>query len=191
MKRRKKLPVFLRWSDAQTLLRWCERQAISLEGRKKAAAERDLIVLRLGLYLGLRLAELTGLDVRDVDLERRSVFVKGKGERERYGRIATKLALQLQAWIGERTSGPLIAGPKGKRVAPRSVRWRLARAARLAGVKLHLHPHVLRHTFATHLLETGTHIRDVQLLLGHSSLSTTEIYLDVDLSRLADALDRL
>jgi integrase/recombinase XerC len=73
----------------------------------------------------------------------------------------------------------------------RNTHWRVGRAAKLAGLTIHVHPHILRHTYATHLLETGSHIREVQALLGHSDLGTTSIYLDLDVSRLAQAVDRL
>ena len=73
----------------------------------------------------------------------------------------------------------------------RSISWRLARAAKLAGIQVHVHPHILRHTYATHLLETGAHVRDVQALLGHANLASTAVYLDLDVSRHAATVNRL
>ena len=208
-KRAHRLPAFLRWPEAMRLIDWCAAEVARLEAMprgctetrhhhwrgavsKIAAARRDEIIARVGLYLGLRVTEIADLDVADVDLAARSVFVRqGKGNRDRYVRISEKLAPFLQSWIGERREGILIEGRNGRRVHGRTIRWRLARAARLAGIAVHVHPHLLRHTFATHFLETGGNIRNLQALLGHSDLATTAVYLDVDVSRFAADVDRL
>lgn len=157
-----------------------------------AAAKRDAIIFRVGLYLGLRCAEITKLDVRDVDLENRAVLVReGKGRKDRFVRVPEKLVPYLKEQIGQRTEGTLILGKRGGRCPHRTIAWRLARAARLAGLKVRVHPHLLRHSYASHFLETGGNIRSLQALLGHADLSTTAVYLDLDTTRFAEDVDRL
>lgn len=194
-RKRQRLPTFLRWPDAMRMLDWCASEIARCPAKSKrrvASARRDEIVIRVGLYLGLRLHEISSLDVSDVDLVRMSVWVRqGKGNKDRYIRIGKQLAPHLLAWIAGRTSGILIEGPRGRRMSDRTVRFRVGRAARLAGVPVHVHPHVLRHSFATHFLETGGNIRRLQKLLGHSSLEITAKYLDVCVDDFADDCDRL
>lgn len=192
-RKRKRLPEFLRWPDAMRLLDWCIAEIALRKGRRRqAAAIRDEIIIRVGLYLGLRCSEIQNLDVTDIDLERRSALVReGKGQRDRVVRIPEKLVGHLASLIGTRREGILIVGRGGKRVSGRTIRWRIARAAKFCGLVLHVHPHTLRHTYATRYLETGGNIRRLQALLGHADLSTTAIYLDLDVSGFAADVDRL
>jgi site-specific recombinase XerC len=191
--RRKRLPQFLRWPDALRVLAWCEAEIARRAGRKRqAGAIIDERIIRIGLYLGLRCAEIQALDVEDVDLPNRSVLVRlGKGSKDRYVPIPEKLVPCLEATIGGRTSGILIVGRGGLRVAGRTIRWRVARAARLAGLALKIHPHTLRHTYATHYIETGGKIHHLQRILGHAALATTAIYLDVDTSQFLADVNRM
>ena len=192
---RKKLPNFLRWHQAMKLLDWCVAQIELHRGKKIRAymsARRDEMIIRTGLFLGLRLAEISNLEVTDIDLERQAALVRqGKGNKDRCVRIGDTLVPHLRSWIGDRKEGILISGPRGRVMAPTTVRFRLKRAARLSGIHVHVHPHLLRHTYATRLLETGTNIRSVQALLGHADLATTAVYLDVDVSRFADDVNRM
>jgi integrase/recombinase XerC len=191
-KRRKKLPEFLRWPEAMLLLDWCVAEIDRRKGKRKQPAIRDEIIIRVGLYLGLRCAEIMNLDVNDVDLERRSALVReGKGCKDRYVCIPLKLIPHLRGLIGDRKEGILIVGRNGLRVNGRTIRWRIARAARMAGIPLRVHPHTLRHTFATHFLESGGNIRSLQALLGHENLETTALYLDLDVSRFEEDVDRM
>jgi integrase/recombinase XerC len=153
-----------------------------------AVDQRDLALLELLYAAGLRVSELCGLDRRGVDLAGRTVTVLGKGEKERQVPIHARCANALAAWLGE--GRQLMATPqsppeavfvnrRGARLGPRDVRRVLdARSASPT------HPHALRHTFATHLLNGGADLRVVQELLGHASLGTTQIYTHVSKERL-------
>lgn len=181
----KRLPTFLRASELDRL---------------QAAAEnpRDRLILSLGLLLGLRVSELVKLRIERIDLERSVVLVyAGKGDKDRYVPIPQKLRTQLTAWIGETREGwllpsPRTGGPLTSRMVQRLIK-RLAKLAGLAGAELprKATPHKLRHGYATKLLETGATIREVQQLLGHASVATTEIYTHVLPERLKGAVDRL
>jgi site-specific recombinase XerD len=149
---------------------------------------RDDAVLELLYGSGLRVAELCGLDVTDLDLGRRSVTVTGKGSKQRQVLIHDRCAEALQAWLeGPRTA---LAGPdsppealfynrRGNRLGSRDVRRLLDRRSPVP-----THPHALRHSFATHLLDGGADLRVVQELLGHASLQTTQVYTHVSKERL-------
>lgn len=191
-KQRKSLPTFLRWPDAMRLLDWCAMEKAHHIGKKLAGARRDEIIFRLGLYLGLRVSEISKLDVTDIDLVNRSAWVRqGKGNKDRYVRIPEKMIPHLQACIGNRHDGPLVIGYRGGRSSIRSIQWRVTRAARLCGLKLRIHAHVLRHSYSSHFLEMGGNIRSLQALLGHADLSTTSRYLDLNTESFAKDCDRL
>jgi site-specific recombinase XerD len=190
-KRGRRLPRFLRWPDAMRLLDWCTEQVRKASPRKVEAARRDEMFVRVGLYLGLRISEILNLAVTDISLEDRAAMVReGKGRHDRCVRIPEKLVPYLEAWIGDRTTGLLI-NKAGRRLAGRTMRWRIVRAAKLAGLTLHVHCHTLRHSYACRLLETGGDLRTVQAMLGHRDLVSTSIYLDVDPSRFAADVDRM
>ncbi len=150
-----------------------------------AIDQRDRAVLELLYAAGLRVSELCGLDRRGVDLSGRTVTVLGKGGKERRVPIHDRAASALQQWLGEgRTQMPgpadaVFVNQRGNRLGPRDVRRILDRLALSP-----THPHALRHTFATHLLDGGADLRVVQELLGHSSLATTQIYTHVSKERL-------
>lgn len=164
------------------------------------AGRRDRAILELLYGAGLRVAELVGLDLADVRRQERLLRVRGKGRKERivpFGRSAlaaleaylpvrARWRLATRAHGADEDADPLFINQRGGRLTDRSVR-RLLNAAILAIAELHhLHPHALRHAFATHLLEAGMDLRAIQELLGHSSLATTEIYTQVDLARLME-----
>jgi integrase/recombinase XerC len=166
-----------------------------------ALALRDRACLELLYGSGLRVAELTGLDVDDVDLERGLVRVLGKRGKERivpFGRPAVEA---LRRWLADGRPGLQAAGAggapaalflnaRGGRISARSVARRLDRWVLAAGLPRHVHPHVLRHCFATHLLGNGADLRGIQELLGHASLATTQRYTHLDWKRLAEVYDR-
>jgi integrase/recombinase XerC len=156
---------------------------------------RDRALLELLYSSGLRVSELCGLDIENVDLMERLVRVMGKGRKERMVPIGRPACEALRSWIAARPklasdASPLFIGVRGKRLSPRSVRLRLDQAVLKAALGRHLHPHLLRHCFATHLLQGGADLRSIQELLGHSSLSTTQRYAQVDLSQLMVVYDR-
>ena len=172
-----------------------ERLLGSLPGTDAGCRDRAIIELLYGA--GLRVAELVGLDVVDVQRSERLVRVRGKGRKERivpFGRSALE-ALEAYlpiraAWrLGGRRhddAEPLFVNQRGGRLTDRSVRRLLTAAIRSIAELHQLHPHALRHAFATHLLEAGMDLRAIQELLGHASLATTEIYTHVDLARLME-----
>ena len=159
---------------------------------------RDRLALELLYATGVRVGELCGLDLDDVDPGRRVVRVLGKGQKERsvpYG-VPAQRALDLwlthgrPQWVGTRSAAALLLGVRGARVDPRTVRTLVHR--RLAAVPgaPDLGPHGLRHTAATHLLEGGADLRSVQELLGHATLATTQIYTHVSIERLRTSYER-
>lgn len=157
---------------------------------------RDRAIMELFYSSGLRLAELCALDCNDLDLGAGLVSVTGKGSRMRAVPVG-RLAMQaLHEWLGVRSEGArLLPGPalfitrRGSRIGVRTVQQRLAKHARQRLSGQHVHPHMLRHSFATHLLESSGDLRSVQEMLGHANLATTQIYTHLDFQHLARVYD--
>ncbi len=141
---------------------------------------RDRAIIELLYSSGLRLAELVNLDLVDLDLADNTVRVLGKGQRTRVLPVGRKAVEALQAWLTQR----------GRRLTPRSVQLRLAQWSRRAGAPVRVHPHLMRHCFASHMLESSGDLRAVQELLGHASLSTTQVYTHLDFQHLASIYDK-
>jgi integrase/recombinase XerC len=158
-------------------------------------AVRDKAMMELFYSSGLRLSELTGLRLAAVDLADRTVRVAGKGGKTRIVPVGSKAAAALEAWFKERTSLPVAAqdavfvSRAGRPLTPRAVQLRVTAWARRMGLPVHLHPHMLRHSFASHLLESSADLRGVQELLGHADISTTQIYTHLDFQHLAKVYD--
>ncbi len=158
---------------------------------------RDKAMFELFYSSGLRLAELTGLDTSDAKdaLADAELSVIGKGRKTRRIPVGSKAIEALRAWLAVRTAHAhpgetaLFVGARGRRIAPRAVQDRLSRWAKKQGLTVPVHPHVLRHSFATHLLQSSGDLRAVQELLGHSSISTTQVYTHLDFQYLAKAYD--
>lgn len=183
------LPRHLRPGEVETL--------IETEIREGSWAVRDRALLEMLYATGLRVGELVSLDWADIDLDARVVRVLGKGSKERMVPFGKPATAALEAWRiawpehRQRSKGddredgdPLFLNNRGRRLSDRSVRRIVDQVAIAAGVAEHVHPHTLRHTFATHLLEEGADLRAIQELLGHSSLATTQRYTHVDIDRL-------
>ena len=161
------------------------------------AQVRDKAMFELFYSSGLRLAELVGLDIADGAgmLRQAEVTVLGKGAKKRTVPVGSRACAALKAWLDERAAlaraaePALFVGARGARIAPSSVRHALARWARRLGLSQHVHPHMLRHSFATHLLQSSGDLRAVQEMLGHSSISTTQVYTHLDFQHLAKAYD--
>ncbi len=144
---------------------------------------------------GIRVGELTGLDVDDVDPDRRTLRVLGKGNKERTVPFGVPAAVALDDWLRRgrpalvsSLSGPaLFLGQRGKRVDPRQVRSVVGTLLEALGDTAATGPHALRHSAATHLLDGGADLRAVQEILGHSSLATTQIYTHVSVERLRNS----
>lgn len=165
-------------------------------GADDALALRDHAMFELFYSSGLRLAELVALDVTGaLDLAGAEVTVTGKRGKMRAVPVGAKAAEALQTWLVRRAeiAAPdepaLFVGRRGRRLTPRSVELRLARRAREAGLGLHVHPHMLRHSFASHVLQSSGDLRAVQEMLGHSSIGTTQVYTHLDFMHLAKVYD--
>lgn len=155
------------------------------------AGVRDRAILELLFSSGLRVSELTGLDKDHINLRRREFMVRGKGQKDRPIFISQDAAEWIQRYLDKRqdTAKPLFVRYSGNkkvdlsgnyhRLTPRSVQRLVARYALLAGITKHVSPHTLRHSFATDLLMNGADIRSVQAMLGHSNISTTQIYTHI------------
>lgn len=152
---------------------------------------RDVAILELFYSSGLRISELLGLDVRDVDFVEEIVKVKGKGKKERIVPVGGFAMEAIQKYRREAvvTNGPLFRSVRGTRITQQAVDLMLKRYLKMSGIPFAVSPHKLRHSFATHLLDAGADLRSVQELLGHSSLSTTQIYTHVTKERLKKAYD--
>lgn len=159
--------------------------------------QRDLAMWEIFYSSGLRLGELADLSLFDVDLSDKTVKIeRGKGGKSRIVPVGQKAILALQKWLKERTNlakpgeKALFVNRYGGRLSPRSIQARLSHWQRKQGLPQHVHPHMLRHSFASHLLESSSDLRAVQELLGHSNISTTQIYTHLDFQRLADVYDK-
>ncbi len=157
---------------------------------------RDRAMLELLYSSGLRLAELVSLNLADLDLRDGTVEVTGKGAKTRLLPVGRQAGEALQAWLDCRR-GLVVAdepavfvGQRGRRLAPRTVQERLRRWALRFGAPRHLHPHLMRHSFASHLLESSGDLRAVQELLGHANIGTTQIYTHLDFQHLAQVYDQ-
>jgi integrase/recombinase XerC len=158
-------------------------------------AARDRAIMELLYSSGLRLAELIGLDLRSLDLKDKTVHVLGKGSKARIVPVGRMAVEALKRWLKERTAlakpheTAVFVGRNGLRLGPRAVQARVAYWARRQGLSMHVHPHLFRHSFASHLLESSGELRGVQELLGHADISTTQIYTHLDFQHLARIYD--
>ena len=158
-------------------------------------ARRDLAMMELFYSSGLRLAELTGLDLADLDLRDGLVRVTGKGGKSRIVPVGRAARHALESWLALRNQWAaadepaLFVGQRGQRLGQRAVQKRLQRWGVKQGLSGRLHPHMLRHSFASHLLESSGDLRAVQELLGHADISTTQIYTHLDFQHLASVYD--
>jgi integrase/recombinase XerC len=173
------------------------QRLLDVEQSTAPTALRDRAMFELLYSSGLRLAELVALDLADgrVDLKHGEVTVTGKGAKTRTVPVGAKARDALQAWLGVRAglAAPaekaLFVGARGKRISPAVVGARLAAWARASGLGEHVHPHMLRHSFATHVLQSSQDLRAVQEMLGHASISTTQVYTHLDFQALAKVYD--
>jgi integrase/recombinase XerC len=156
---------------------------------------RDKAMMELFYSSGLRLSELVNLDLMDIDLADRTVRVLGKGSKTRVVPVGRHAVEAITRWLQERTklagvgNTALFVGVRGERINPRSVQKQVAAWARAQGLGVHVHPHMFRHSFATHLLESSHDLRGVQELLGHANIATTQIYTHLDFQHLAKIYD--
>ena len=159
-------------------------------------AVRDKAMFELSYSSGLRLSELAGLDVAGgLDLAEGTVTVTGKRGKTRIVPLGAKAATAIRAWLDHRhelapaAEPALFVGRRGNRLNPRTIERRLDTWARRQGLGLHVHPHMLRHSFASHLLQSSGDLRAVQEMLGHANIGTTQIYTHLDFQHLAKVYD--
>ncbi|WP_151995944.1 tyrosine recombinase XerC [Buttiauxella massiliensis] len=157
-------------------------------------AVRDRAMLEVMYGAGLRLSELVNMDCRHIDLTTGEVWVIGKGSKERRVPVGKSAVTWVEHWLDLRELfGPdddaLFLSKQGKRISTRNVQKRFSEWGIKQGLNSHVHPHKLRHSFATHMLESSGDLRGVQELLGHANLSTTQIYTHLDFQHLASVYD--
>ena len=187
------LPEVIDIDSARTLLAALETRASEEQSPESI---RDVAVLELLYAAGIRISELVGMNLHDVDHERQTVRVFGKGSKERVVPIGVPALRAIDRWIEvgrlrlatDQSHNSLFIGSRGKRIDQRVARSIVYEAMKAIG--LELGPHALRHTAATHLLEGGADLRTVQEILGHSSLATTQIYTHVSRDRIAKAYEQ-
>lgn len=182
----RRLPHALSPDEANRLLEFAAEGVLAV---------RDKAMFELFYSSGLRLAELTGLAPEDVSFSDGTVRVTGKGSKTRIVPVGRQAAEALKAWIAARSALPvreraaLFVNRGGSRLSMRSVQQRLKTCALKQGVSTRVHPHVLRHSFASHVLQSSGDLRAVQEMLGHASISTTQVYTHLDFQHLAKVYD--
>lgn len=188
-KQTKKLPHFLSINDIDTLLKTPDESEIS--------GLRDRAMLETLYSTGIRVSELVGLNEEDVDFYGEMVKVQGKGKKERLVPIGSYAIKAINEYINSKKKKkglgknvPLFLNKYGDRLSSRSVARSLDKYLKLTGINLTTSPHTFRHSFATHMLDKGANLRAVQELLGHSNLSTTQIYTHVTTERLKQVYDK-
>jgi integrase/recombinase XerC len=197
-KTKKRLPATLDADQMGRLLNFRSDDSISM---------RDKAMMELFYSSGLRLSELVGLDIGAIDLKDRTVRVLGKGSKTRIVPVGRHAVDALKKWLPQRAvlvakaqapaaqaqsqsqSHPLFVGPSGRGLSVRAVQLRVDTWARRQGLNMHVHPHMFRHSFATHLLESSGDLRGVQELLGHADISTTQVYTHLDFQHLASVYE--
>ena len=171
-----------------------DRAAKLFDAKPKSRTElRDRAMLEVLYGCGVRLAELVGIDLRDVDLANGSATVTGKGNKTRIVPLGAPAVEAIRCWLATRpgvpASAPLFTGRGEGRISPRTVQMRLKKLSSAELGTDALHPHMLRHSFASHVLESSGDLRAVQELLGHADIATTQIYTHLDFQHLAKVYD--
>ncbi len=190
-KQEKKLPKFLEYEQVQRLL--------DTPATDNWLGARDRAMLETMYSTGLRVSELVSLNMDDIDFLGEVIHIRGKGKKERISPIGSAALQAIQHYIEFRTkraqnssnfdSRVLFVNKHGKRLSTRSVRRKMDKYLKMAGLDPSISPHTLRHSFATHMLNNGADLRSVQELLGHQSLSTTQIYTHLTTSRLKEVYE--
>lgn len=186
-KDKKALPTTLDAEEISRLLK---------ENLKDPMVSRDLAMFELMYSSGLRLSELVSIDLVDLDLHMGEIRVTGKGGKTRVLPVGSHAVEAVNKWLEFRRTLPgagekaVFISARGKRIAPRTVQMRLKKLAESQGLTRNCYPHMLRHSFASHLLESSGNLRAVQELLGHADISTTQVYTHLDFQHLASVYDK-
>lgn len=189
-KQSKKIPEFLFYNEMETLLNGFDLQ--TPEGIRNRA------LYELMYACGLRVSEACFLKIEDIDFKEGFIKVTGKGDKQRivpfYPSAGERLCQYIKEvrglWVSDLQNHFVFVNQRGKQITQRGVQYVLNKEVMKCGLQLHVHPHMFRHSFATHLLDNGADLRVVQELLGHSSLSTTQIYVHVTQERLKSVYDK-
>jgi integrase/recombinase XerC len=182
----KKLPTTLDADQMAQLLNFRADQTLD---------KRDKAIMELFYSSGLRLSELAGLNLSDLDLADHTVRVLGKGNKTRLVPVGSFALTAIKDWLQERAllvqdeTPAVFVSQQGKRLAVRTIQLRVAAWAKQQGLGQHVHPHMFRHSFASHILESSQDLRGVQELLGHANISTTQVYTHLDFQHLAKIYD--
>jgi integrase/recombinase XerC len=158
---------------------------------------RDHAILELFYSSGLRLAELVNLNINSLDFSEGTLEVTGKGNKTRIVPLGSHAATSMQKWlqlralitIDEKDAQAVFITQQGRRITPRAVQYRVKLWAIKQGVNSNMHPHLLRHSFASHVLQSSQDLRAVQEMLGHANISTTQVYTHLDFQHLAKIYD--
>lgn len=168
---------------------------VSVEG-EGALGARDRAMFELFYSSGLRVSELAGLDVEAISRESGEIRVLGKGRKERIVPVGAQADAAIAHWLGQRSAlasaaeRALFVSTRGTRLGVRAIQQRVGRAASRQGLAQHVHPHMLRHSFASHVLQSSGDLRAVQEMLGHASIASTQVYTHLDFQYLAKAYDQ-
>ena len=174
----KTLPNYLNYEDLEKLL--------AFPDRSNKYGLRDALILEMLYSSGVRVSELANMKLNDIDFKERKILILGKGNKERYVYYGSKCEELLDKYLklDHRDSPYLLIGKRSDRLNEREIRSIVTDTAKKAGIEVHVSPHTLRHTYATHMLNDGADLKSVGELLGHESLSTTQIYTHVSNERL-------
>lgn len=183
----KRLPTFLTVDEAVKL--------VETPGSDNAYESRDRAILELLYSCGLRVSELVGINLQELDLDSMGVKVLGKGNKERLVPLGSRAAEAIKTYLPQRLDlkpkdDYLFVNSRGGRLSVRSIDRIIKKYAAIAGIPKNISPHVLRHTFATHLLGGGADLRAIQEMLGHQSLSTTQRYTHTSIEKLMEIYDK-
>lgn len=191
-KRTKSLPKSLNEKEVNDLINSVEYDPESDNEGQKIIKLRDKLILTLLYSSGLRVSELVNLIVKDIDFEERTILIRGKGDKDRVVLFDKNAKLLILEYLNLRNTSSkyLFTNRRGNPLTTRYVQIMIKKYGEKAGITKKVTPHVLRHSYATHLLKNGVDIRVIQQLLGHSSLSTTQIYTSVDMDTIKSVYDQ-
>ncbi len=191
-KRTKSLPKHLNEKEVENLICAFDNESDCNTENKRLMNLRNKVILALLYSSGLRVSELVTLQTDNVDLQERTMRIRGKGEKDRIVLFDDETKILIDDYIEKKPNEDeyLFVNRSGNHLTPRYIQMMIKTHAEKAGIKKKVTPHILRHSFATHLLKNGVDIRAIQQLLGHSNLSTTQIYTSVDMQTLKNVYDR-
>ena len=193
----KRLPKTLNVDEINQLLKTSAGSITKSENKLSSSLllNRDIAIMELMYACGLRLSELSGLDLQDIDWQQQIIMVTGKGQKQRRVPFGGKAKQALNSWLKQRVSiakeneTALFVSQRGNRLSNSSIQKRLKKMALTQGLNTNVYPHMLRHSFASHILESSRDLRAVQELLGHANLTSTQIYTHLDFQHLAGVYD--